>query len=61
VRIYKVFPGKDCNPHCEDSIKSAIAAVETWLTDGEIGTVITIVIIEMDKTKFDLLPEYQGP
>ncbi len=61
MRIYKVKPGKDCNPHCEDNIESALSAVEEWLKESDIGTVVSIAIIRMTDEEFDALPEYEGP
>ena len=59
--VYKVFPCPGCSPHCEDSIKSAIFSIETWLQEGSVGDLVSVRIIEMGEDEYNALPEYQGP
>ena len=61
MKIYKVFPDVRVNPHCEGNIESAVQSVQTCLEEGGIGTTVMVKIIEMEKEKFDSLPEYEGP
>lgn len=61
MKIYRVKPDKDCNAHCEDNIGSTISAVEEWLKEASVGTVVSIEVARMDVEEFDALPEYEGP
>ena len=61
MRVYRIKPGTDLNPHCEDSIEATLSAVEMWLQEGTKGTKVIIEIMEMTKEEFIALPEYEGP
>ncbi len=57
IVMYKVIPGKGCNPCCEKEIKS----VCVWLEEAEVGDELKIEVIEMTENEYNELPEYMGP
>jgi len=61
MKVYRIYPDTGCNPHCEDNIESTLQAVETWLSEGDIGMMVTVITEEMSQGQFDALPEYEGP
>ena len=61
MKVYQITPDKDCNPHTENNLKSAVASVEEWLKDSDKGTVVSIEIFEMTEKEYSQLPEYEGP
>ena len=61
MKVYRVTPDKQCASHTENNLSSAISAAQTWLSEGEVGTELTIEVLEMSQEDYDNLPEYEGP
>ena len=57
IRIWTITPDKGLNPCTEKDIKGVLA----WIEEAESGSVIEIIVGEMDETEYDELPEYMGP
>ena len=60
--VYEICPDVgNCNTHTEKTIKATLSAVAEWLEGSEIGTVVSIKLIEMTEEEYNNLPEYMGP
>jgi len=57
---YRVGP-KHYNQCTEDSIAKALATVEGFLVDAEVGEVVEITVIKMSDAEYEKLSEYTGP
>jgi len=57
MRYYKVTPDVGTNYYIEGNP----SAIKDWLTDSEIGNILTVETIEMTQAEYDALPEYTGP
>jgi len=62
MKVYKITPDFDCNPHIEADLDSAMQATRTWLTEcGDPGQELTIEVLEMTEEDYLNLGEYEGP
>jgi hypothetical protein len=61
MKVFNIFPGKDCNPHCERYLENAVDSIREWLLNGDPGEVVKIEILEMSEEEYSALPEWEGP
>ena len=60
--VYEICPAVGiCNSHAEKTIRATLSMVEEWLEGSEVGTVVSIKLIEMTEEEYDNLPEFTGP
>lgn len=57
MKVFKVWPGADLNPCCENTLD----AVSYWLDMAESGDTIKIEVLEMTEAEYEAMPEYTGP
>ena len=57
MKVYKVTPGKGCNPYCEIAPETVLDVIE----ESEIGDIVTVEIIDISEEKYKNASEYEGP
>jgi isochorismate hydrolase len=61
MRVYKISMAKGTCPFTEKTVSDAIAGIQSTVEEAEIGTEVTINVIEMTEKEYAELPEWTGP
>ena len=57
IRVYTVTPDVGCAPCTEREIDH----VKTWVEEAMPGSVLQVVVGEMEESEYNKMPEYMGP